>query len=101
LGRPRNGTIAFNCLEVKGCASGSALAAAVIALSSFEEGIRMTGTLDVFDIVFDLSANSSAQADNPSHGTSVQKRHVVESTGVRSERDHTQLVIVEPIINPN
>jgi hypothetical protein len=61
------GTIAFNCFNVSGCASGSDLAAAVMALSSFEVGISTTGRLDIFDIVFHLSTVAAAQADYSAH----------------------------------
>lgn len=40
----------FNCFGVSGCASGSAWAAAVMALSSSEVGIAMGARLDALDI---------------------------------------------------
>jgi hypothetical protein len=52
------GTIAFSCFGVSGCASGSVLAAAVMALSSFEVGICAVGRLDIFDIVFHLATRA-------------------------------------------
>jgi hypothetical protein len=53
LGRPRNariGTIAFNCVGVRGRASGSTFAAATISLSSSLVGTTIEGRLDVLDI---------------------------------------------------
>jgi hypothetical protein len=58
--------MAFNCFAVSGCASGSDLAAAVMARSSAAVGIAMKGRLGAFDIVLDLSAIGSAQADDSS-----------------------------------
>ena len=55
LGRPRSarmGTMDFSCFGVSGRASGSALAAAVMALSSCEVGITTEGRLDILDMGF-------------------------------------------------
>ena len=50
----------FNCLGVSGFASGSLLAAAVMALSSSAVGIRIVGRLEIFDIVFYLATIGAA-----------------------------------------
>jgi hypothetical protein len=91
----------FNCFGVSGCASGSALAAAVMILSSCAEGIAMDARLDTFDIVFYLATIGSAQAYDPSHLTTIYKGHVVEDLGLRRERYHAQLSVLEAIIDPN
>jgi hypothetical protein len=77
------------------------LAAAAIALSSSRLGIRTVGRLETFDIVFHLTTGSAAEADDPSHGATVHKRHVVQSVGLRSEGDHSDFGIVESAINPH
>lgn len=69
--------MAFSCLCLKGCASGSLLAAAVMALSSSAVGIRIMERLENFDIVFYLAPIGKAQTDDASHLTTVYKRHVV------------------------
>ncbi len=104
FGRPRNariGIISFSCLGVNGCASASALAAAVIALSSATVGIAIETRLDCFDILLYLTTVSSAQANNPSHCAAVHKRHVVEDFRLRRESNHSQLVIFEAVVQPN
>jgi hypothetical protein len=65
------GSIDFSCFGVSGCASGSLLAAAVMALSSSALGIRTVGSLDIFDIVFHLATIGTAQTDDPSRFTTV------------------------------
>jgi hypothetical protein len=77
------GSIDFSCFGVSGCASGSLLAAAVMALSSSALGIRTVGSLDIFDIVFHLATIGTAQTDDPSRFTTVYKRHVVQDFGFR------------------
>ena len=60
FGRPRidfSGTIALSWLLVSGCASGSALAAAMIFLFSSTEGIRMTR----LGVVFGQAVPSAVQ----------------------------------------
>ncbi len=54
--------MAFSCFGVSGCASGSLLAAAVMALSSSSVGMRTVGRLEIFDIVLYLSTIGAAQA---------------------------------------
>ena len=54
FGRPRNapiGTMDFNCFGASGCASGSALADAVMTLSSRADGMATDARLDTFDTV--------------------------------------------------
>ena len=58
------GTIASNCSGVSGKASGSVLAAALMRRSSATVGIATAMRLSVFDMVFNLSAVGSAQADD-------------------------------------
>jgi len=91
----------FSCFGVSGCASGSDLAAAVMALSSCKEGITTEGRLDILDIVFHLSAIGSAQADDPQRVAVVHKSHVVEELSLWRERNHAQFVVAEAIIHPN
>ena len=104
LGRPRNariGTMDFNCFGVSGFASGSALAAAVMILSSWAEGIAIEARLDTFDILCYLATIGSAQAYDPSHLTTIYKGHLIEDLGLRRERDHAQLSVLEAIVDPN
>ena len=64
IGRPRkllSGTMAFNCVGVSGCASGSLRAAAVMALSSFALGMRTVGRLEIVDIDFNPARVAPAQ----------------------------------------
>jgi hypothetical protein len=91
----------FNCFGVSGCASGSALAAAVMTLSSCAEGIATEARLDTFDIVFYLATIGSAQAYDPSHLATIYKGHVVEDLGLRRERYHAQFGVIEAIVDPN
>ena len=91
----------FSCVGVSGCASGSLLAAAVMALSSSTVGMRMVGRLEIFDIVFYLATIGTAQTDDSSRFTTVYKCHVVQDFGFRSERDHSRLAVLEPVINPH
>ena len=51
----------FSCVGVSGCASGSFLAAAVMALSSSTVGMRMVGRLEIFDIVLYLATIGAAR----------------------------------------
>ncbi len=95
------GTIDRSCLGVSGCASGSDLAAAVIARSSAAVGIATTGGLEALDIVLHLSTIGSAQADDPAHVFAVYKGHVVEDTGLRREGDGADLVVVKTLIDPH
>ena len=67
----------FSCLGLKGCASGSLLAAAVMALSSSAVGIKTAERLDIFDIVFYLATIGAAQTDDASRCSMAYKRHVV------------------------
>jgi hypothetical protein len=77
------------------------LAAAVMALSSCAEGIATDTRLDTFGIVFYLATIGSAQAYDPSHLTTIYKGHVVEDPGLRRERYHAQLGVLEAIVDPN
>jgi hypothetical protein len=91
----------FNCFGVSGCASGSALAAAVMILSSCAEGIATQARLDTFDIAFYLATIGSAQAYDPSHLATIYKGHLVEDFRLRRERYHLQLGVLEAIVDPN
>jgi len=91
----------FNCFGVSGCASGSALAAAVMTLSSCAEGNATDARLDTFDIVLYLSTIGSAQAYDPAHVATIHKGHAVEDLGFWRERYHAQLSVFEAIIDPN
>ena len=79
--------IAANCFGVSGRASGSDLAAAVMARSSAALGITMDGRLDTLDIALHLTTIGSAQADGPSHLTAFHKCHAVEDRSLRRERE--------------
>ena len=72
-----------------------------MALSSREVGITIEGFLDTLEIVFHLATIGSAEADNPSHLTKFQKRHVVEDLRFRCESDHAQLVVFVAAIDLN
>ena len=72
-----------------------------MALSSAAVGIRTVGRLDIFDIVRYLATIGAAKTDDSSYFATVYKGHVVEGFSVRSERDHSHLVILEPLINPH
>src|SRR3989344_1151137 len=104
FGRPRSariGIMDFSCFDVSGCASGSAFAAAVIALSSREAGITTEGRLDALDIVFQLPTIGSAQAAEPSHLTTIHKGYVVKDLDLRCEGNRSQLAIFDAFIDPN
>ena len=72
-----------------------------MALSSSEVGMRIVGRLEIFDIVFHLAMIGMAQTDDSSRFTTVYKRHVGQNPGFRSERDHSRLAVLEPVINPH
>src|SRR6266571_5850901 len=59
------------------------------------------GRLETFDIVLYLTTIGAAQNDYPQHLATVYKRNVVQDCSFRSERNHSHLVVVKPIINPN
>lgn len=61
----------------------------------------MVDALDAFDIVLHLTTVGAAQADDSSRVASIYKRHVVQGVSLRGERDHSQLGLVKPIINPH
>jgi hypothetical protein len=91
----------FSCFAVSGGASGSAFAAAVIALSCSAVGISMRGRLDGLDIMFHLSSIGPAKADDPSHFVIVNESYVVKNRSLRRERDHSHLTVLEPVVDPN
>jgi hypothetical protein len=104
FGRPRtdfNGTIALSWRLVRGCASGSALAAATILAFSSTEGIRMTRLRVVFDIVFDLFALCISKTNDSSDFVSVDERDVVKRAAFRDEPNHSDLVVLVPAIDPD
>ena len=61
----------------------------------------MDARLDTFDIMFYLATIGSAQAYDPSHLTTIYKGHVVEDLGLRRERNHAQLGVLEAIVDSN
>ena len=73
----RIGTIAANSLSLSGRASGSALAAAVMARSSAALGITMDRRLATLDSVPHPTTIGSTQADGPSRRTAFHKGPVV------------------------
>jgi hypothetical protein len=77
------GSIDFSCFGVSACASGSLLAAAVMALSSCALGIRTVIDLDFFDIVFYLATTGTAQTDDPSSFTTIYQSHALRNYGFR------------------
>src|SRR5687767_3733069 len=95
------GIMAFSCFGVSGRASGSRLAAAVIALSSSVLGIFTVTRLLTLDIVFHLTTTGAAQAYDPSHFASVNKGNVVQDPGFRCKRDHTRFAVLKPTIDPD
>src|SRR6476619_5588928 len=95
LGRPRReriGTIAFNCLGVRGWASGSDFAAAVICLSSAAVGILIVAFLDIFDIVLNLASVRSPQTDHPANRNpsviAINEGHAIQRLFLRCQCDH-------------
>jgi hypothetical protein len=92
--------MAFNCVGVSGCASGSLRAAAVITLSSSTLGMRTVGRLEIFDIVLYLASIGTTKTDDSSRLCPVNKCHAVQGFGLGCERDHSHLVVFKPIINP-
>src|SRR6478736_823563 len=101
FGRPRKGTIDFNRFAVNGCASGSRLAAATMALSSFGVGMRTEDFLDGLDIVFHLATRCPTQTDDAPQIASIDEGCVVEDFVTGRERDHSQLVVVEAVVDPD
>src|SRR6266478_172874 len=104
FGRPRRariGTIDRSWLGVRGLASGSALAAAVIALSSATVGSAIARRLGIFDIVFHLSAIGTTQADDPADRATINKSHVVENSRLWRNRDHPYLFVFEAGVDPH
>src|SRR5665213_1628597 len=72
-----------------------------IARSCSTDGMTTDGRLETLDIVSHLASVGRAQADDPSHLATIYKRHVVEDLGLRRERDHAQLVVLEAGVEPN
>ena len=93
--------MAASCFGVSGRASGSALAAAVMARSCCSVGMTTEDCLETLDKVSDLATIGTAKADDPSCRTALDKRHVVKDLGLRRKSDHAKLFILEPGINPN
>src|SRR5689334_8905309 len=97
--------MAASWASVRGCASGSASAAAMIAASSSGVGGTIAGRLEVFlevvDIVLHLSAFGSAETDDPSCIAAVNKGHVVQRVRLGRESDHAQLIVIEPSVQPH
>jgi len=93
--------MSFNCRAVSGSASGSRLAAALIARSSATVGIFTAGRLDAFVITHYLPTIGAAQADDPAYLATVLKREEVEDPGPWCEGNHTCLAVLEPRIDPN
>jgi hypothetical protein len=91
----------LSCFGASGCALGSDFAAAVIALSPFKVGVAIEGRLDILDIVFDLTTIGSAQADDPTHLTTIHKSYVAEDSGLQREGDRSTLVSLKTVIDPN
>jgi hypothetical protein len=50
--------------------------------------------------MLDLATIGTAQADDPPHFASINKRHGVQSTRVFGASDYARLVVLEPVINP-
>jgi hypothetical protein len=61
----------------------------------------MDGRLDTLDIALHLTTIGPAQPDRPSHRTAFHKGHAVEDRGLRRERDHAQLVVLEAVVDPH
>ena len=61
----------------------------------------MAGLLDVFDIVLDFATFGPAEADDPSHFTTVDKGYVVQRARRRRKSDHASLVVIESLIHPH
>jgi hypothetical protein len=63
--------------------------------------MRTAGRLETFGIVLYLTTIGTAKADDPSYIATIYKCHVVQDFGVRSERAHSHLLVLEPFINPH
>jgi hypothetical protein len=70
-----------------------------MALSSSAVGSTITGRLDAFDIVLHLTTGGSAEANNPSYLTTINKGHVVEGIASRRERNYAPFVVLEAIVH--
>ena len=68
--------------------------------SSSSVGIWISIFLDGSDIVFDLTAISSTQADDSSDITSIYEGDKKEPVSYWSQRDSPDLSVVSSIINP-
>lgn len=48
-----------------------------------------------------LTTIGAAKADDPAHFATIYKGHVIQDFGLRRERDHAHLVVLEPFTNPH
>ena len=51
--------------------------------------------------MFHLTTIGAAQADGPSHPTTVHKGYVVEDLGLRRECNHSQFAVFLAVVDPN
>jgi hypothetical protein len=89
-----------NCFGVRGCASGSLLAAAVIARSSATLGICIGIFFKCLDISLHLSTVGTTKTDDPSYLFAVHEGDIEKDTGLWRERYDPLLAVVPPVVNP-
>jgi len=51
--------------------------------------------------VLDLSTFGKAKTDDPSNFTSINERDVVQPSSFGYQSHHAQLVVLEPVVNPD
>jgi len=104
FGRPRTdfkGTIDFSWDDVSGWASGSRRAASTILRFSSIVGTTNARLGVVFDIMLHLASFSESKADDPSRIRAINKRDIVEAVSRGNESNHSRLVILESMVNPD
>ena len=102
-GRPRSaraGTMLASCAGVSGCASGSALAAAVIFRSSAMLGILIGVFFKGLDIALNLTTVGAPKADHPSDFAAIYEGSVVQGASLWRKGQDSSLTVVFPAIDP-
>ena len=89
-----------SCVGVRGCASGSALAAAVIFRSSSMLGIVICILFKGLDIALNLTTVGAPKTDHPSHFTTIYVSSVVQGSSLWRKGQDSSFAIVFPVIYP-
>jgi hypothetical protein len=90
--------MALGCLGLSGQASGSVLAAAVLALPSSAVGISTAGRFAVFDMAFHLATIGTAEADDSARFASIDKCNAIRNVDFLGESNRPRLAVLESFV---